>query len=239
MIDNYDSFTYNLVQYLGELGADVQVHRNDAITLDEIAAAAAGRHRHLARARARRARRASRCRSSSGSRARSRSSASVSGTSPSVPRFGGRDRARARASCTARPRRSTTTAAGVFAGLPNPFDATRYHSLVDRAGRRCPPSSRSPPWTADGRDHGRAPPRHPVEGVQFHPESILTTQGKQLLRNFLDRLTARGRAVTRDRSREALQALLRPARSSEARGAGGLGDAIMGGARRRRRSAAC
>ena len=100
--------------------------------------------------------------------------------------FGGRIVRRAR-SCTARSPRSPTTASGVFAGLPEPFEATRYHSLVIER-RACPDVlSRSPPTPTTARSWACATRELPVEGVQFHPESILTGVGKQLLRNFLDR----------------------------------------------------
>ena len=190
MIDNYDSFTYNLVQYLGELGADVEVRRNDAITLDEIAALTARRHRRLARARARRRRRVSRCRRSSASRARSRSSASASATRRSAPRSAARSCARP-ASCTARRRRSCTTAAACSATSPNPFDATRYHSLViERAS--LPAELEVTAWTAEGEIMGvrhrsvRARGRAVPSGVD--PDA---RRASSCSRNFLDGLPAR------------------------------------------------
>ena len=157
VIDNYDSFTYNLVQYLGELGAEVRVVRNDEITVDEIAALAPRAHRDLARARARRTRRAS----------RSRSSRRYAGQDPDPGRLprppgdrpGVRRQGRARRAGHARqdledlPRR----ARALFAGLPNPFEATRYHSLLDRARERCPTASRSRRRPAEEEIMARAP----------------------------------------------------------------------------------
>ena len=186
MIDNYDSFTYNLVQYLGELGADVHVVRNDEITLDEIAAL--------------RARRASSSRPGPctpneagisldviralrGQDADPRRLPRPPGDRPGVRRQG---RARAAQSCTARLSPIEHDGEGVFAGCPSPFEATRYHSLVDRArvAARLPRGHRA--WTDDGEIMGVRHRTLPVEGVQFHPESILTEHGHGCCSNFLD-----------------------------------------------------
>jgi len=191
MIDNYDSFTYNLVQYLGELGADVQVRRNDAITLDEVAAA--------------------------------RVDGVVISPGPCTPReagisvpliqryagqipilgvclghqaigaaFGG-EIVRAPRIMHGKTSPIHHDGSGVFAGLPDPFDATRYHSLVIEP-ERFPEVLIRTAWTDAGEIMGVRHRDIFVEGVQFHPESILTTHGKQLLGNFLSRLR-RGGAV--------------------------------------------
>ena len=182
MIDNYDSFTYNLVQYLRELGATVEVHRNDRITLEEIRAmqperivlspgpctpAEAGICCDLIRA-----------------------------FGPSTPllgvclghqcigaAYGGRI---VRAGRLMHGKTSPIQHDGgtLFAGLPNPFEATRYHSLlIERES--LPDSLAISAETAEGEIMGVRHRTHPVEGVQFHPESILTQAGKALLRNFL------------------------------------------------------
>ena len=188
MIDNYDSFTYNLVQYLGELGADVEVRRNDAITLDEIAA-----------------RRPAGIVVSPGPRTPKEAGVSV----PAIERFQGEIPilgvclghqaigAALGGSIVRAPRimHGKTSpihhdGRGVFRNLSNPFDATRYHSLViDRA--TLPAELEVSAWTAEGEIMGVRHRRVPLEGVQFHPESILTLEGKQLLRNFLDSLSPR------------------------------------------------
>jgi anthranilate synthase/aminodeoxychorismate synthase-like glutamine amidotransferase len=187
MIDNYDSFTYNLVQYLGELGADVNVRRNDALTLDDVATL--------------------------------RPDAVVISPGPCTPReagvsvpliqrfagelpilgvclghqaigaaFGG---AIVRAPRVMHGKTSPIhhDGRGVFAGLPDPFDATRYHSLViDPA--TLPADLERSAWTAEGEIMAVRHRRWLVEGVQFHPESILTLEGKRLLGNFVARVDA-------------------------------------------------
>ncbi len=182
VVDNYDSFTYNLVQYLGELGAEVEVVRNDAVTASQIAS-----------------REPEAVVLSPGPctpREAGVSNDVLRELSPRIPIlgvclghqciahvFGGR--------VVLAPREVHGKASEVwhdgrtlFAGLPNPFRATRYHSLVvDTEG--LPPelevSARSPEGLVMGVRH-----RHrPTEGVQFHPESVLTECGKELLRNFL------------------------------------------------------
>ena len=188
MIDNYDSFTYNLVQYLGELGAEVQVHRNDQIGLDQIE--------------------------------RMNPSRIVISPGPCTPneagvsmdvvkRFGGRipllgvclghqcigqvyggTVQRAKAVMHGKTSLVHHEGEGVFAGLPQPFEATRYHSLiVDYDGLSKDLSVSA--WSTD--EHGNREeimglrdPVNAVEGVQFHPESILTKCGHDLLRNFLE-----------------------------------------------------
>ena len=190
LIDNYDSFTYNLVHYLGELGADVVVKRNDALR-------GAGRDRDAARGhrplpRPLRPRRRRDLPAADQGRRRppaSRCSASALATRRSARPSAARSSAATR-SCTARWAPCTTPGKGVFRGLPSPFQATRYHSLVverDTPARR-PRGHR----LAGGRhDHGPAPPHHLIEGVQFHPEIIASEHGHQLLRNFLDEARAK------------------------------------------------
>jgi anthranilate synthase component 2 len=183
MIDNYDSFTYNLVQYLGELGADVHVYRNDAITLDQVAALAPEQ-----------------IVVSPGPCTPAEAGISVpliqrfAGTIPILgvclghqaigQAFGGRI---VRAGRVMHGKLSPVThdGKGVFAGLPVPFDVTRYHSLA--IARDDVPAELEVTATADdGEIMGVRHRRFAVEGVQFHPEAILTEQGMRLLGNFLD-----------------------------------------------------
>jgi len=188
MIDNYDSFTYNIVQYLGELGAQVQVYRNDAITLEQIEAL---QPQHIV--------------ISPGPCTPNEAGISV----PVITNFAGRipllgiclghqgigqafggDVIRARKVMHGKLSPIHHADKGVFQGLSNPFTATRYHSLViDR--RTLPECLEITAWTVD--DEGNMDEimgvRHrtlAVEGVQFHPESILSEHGHQLLKNFLD-----------------------------------------------------
>jgi para-aminobenzoate synthetase component 2 len=189
MIDNYDSFTYNLVQYLGELGADVTVKRNDAIDV-------------------------------AGARAL-RPSAVVISPGPCTPAeagislkilremagevpilgvclghqcigeaFGGKV---VRAPRLMHGKTSPVIHDGntIFAGLPSPFDAMRYHSLIVDPDS-LPSSLEVSARTAENEIMGLRHKQLAVEGVQFHPESILTTEGKRLLKNFLDRVDQNG-----------------------------------------------
>lgn len=184
MIDNYDSFTYNLYQYLAELGADVLVLRNDEISAEE-AEALAPSHVVI----------------SPGPctpREAGISNAVVERLGPRVPLlgvclghqcigevFGGRV-VRAREPVHGKVARIRHGGAGIFRGLPNPFEATRYHSLiVERA--TLPASLEITAETDDGLIMGLRHREYPIDGVQFHPESILTPAGKDLLRNFLER----------------------------------------------------
>jgi len=194
LIDNYDSFTFNLVHYLGELGADVTVWRNDEISVEDTLAGEpdaivlspgpctpneAGICLDLVRA--------------------------ASDTTPILgvclghqaigQAFGG-DVVRARAPMHGKVSRISHNARGVFHGLNGPFQATRYHSLViDRS--TAPPELEVSAETDDGLIMAVAHRNRPVHGVQFHPESIASEHGRQILRNFLDLAAAfrgRGRA---------------------------------------------
>ena len=191
MIDNYDSFTYNIVQYLGELGADVTVKRNDAIDVAGVRAlhpsavvispgpctpTEAGISLTLLR--------------------------EMAGELPILgvclglqcigEAFGGKV---VRADRLMHGKTSPIIHDGktIFVGIPSPFDAMRYHSLlVDAAS--IPPTLEVSARTAENEIMGLRHKEHAVEGVQFHPESILTFEGKRLLQNFLDSLDKNGTA---------------------------------------------
>jgi anthranilate synthase component 2 len=187
MIDNYDSFTYNLVQYLGELGEDVKVVRNDAITLEEIEALAPDR-----------------IVISPGPCTPKEAGISV----PLVRRFAGRmpilgvclghqsigeafggKIVHAQQLMHGKTSLIHHRGEGVFQGLPDPFTAIRYHSLaIERDSK--PEVLEVTAWTDDGEIMGVRHKVLPVEGVQFHPESILTEHGHALLKNFLERTGA-------------------------------------------------
>ena len=186
MIDNYDSFTYNIVQYLGELGAEVTVARNDEITLAEIEA------RLLAG-------QLDRLMVSPGPCSPAEAGISVAairqfaGTLPVLgvclghqaigAAFGGRI-VRAQQLMHGKTSVISTTQTGVFAGLPTQFTVNRYHSLaIERSS--CPPCLQITAWTDDGEIMGVRHATLDVEGVQFHPESILTEHGHAMLANFL------------------------------------------------------
>jgi para-aminobenzoate synthetase component 2 len=182
MIDNYDSFTYNLVQYLGELGQELKVYRNNKITIEEIE--------------------------------RMKPDRIVISPGPCTPReagvsidvikrftgkvpilgvclwhqsigdaFGG-DVIRAPYLMHGKTSMIHHDGKTIFAGLPNPFEATRYHSLIIKR-ETMPQVLEVSAWTEDGVVMGVRHKEFKVEGVQFHPESILTNVGKDLLRNFL------------------------------------------------------
>ena len=189
MIDNYDSFTYNLVQYFGELGADIQVHRNDEISVAEIAALAPS---HIV--------------ISPGPCTPAEAGISVAVIKQfagKIPLLGvclghqsigvafGGSIIRAQRVMHGKVSAIHHTGEGVFANLEQPFNATRYHSLViDR--QTLPDCLQMTAWTEneDGSIEEIMGVKHKtlaVEGVQFHPESILTEHGHQLLKNFLDR----------------------------------------------------
>jgi anthranilate synthase component II len=186
MIDNYDSFTYNLVQYFAELGAEVEVFRNDEITLEGIEQ-----------------RRPDRLVISPGPCSPAEAGISVAairhfmGRLPilgvclghqSIGAALGATIVRSRELMHGKTSVITTTGEGVFAGLPRQFTVNRYHSLaIDRAS--CPKELALTAWTEDGEimgvRHTGMPAHAPLEGVQFHPESILTEHGHAMLRNFL------------------------------------------------------
>ncbi len=182
MIDNYDSFTYNIVQYLGELGAEVTVVRNDEVTLTDIAAHAPT---HLV--------------VSPGPCSPAEAGISVAaiqhfaGQLPILgvclghqaigAAFGGKI-VRARQLMHGKTSVISTTQQGVFAGLPAHFTVNRYHSLaIERAS--CPAELEITAWTDDGEIMGVRHKRLAIQGVQFHPESILTEHGHAMLKNFL------------------------------------------------------
>jgi len=182
LVDNYDSFTYNLYQYLSELGAKVQVKRNDAVDVGKIighydsVVISPGPGRPC-----------------------------EAGVTPVIVRelsgqvpilgvclghqaigevFGGKI-VRAQRLMHGKTSMIKHDERGLFTGVPNPFEATRYHSLVvERAS--CPASLEITAETDDGVIMGLRHKNHPTVGVQFHPESILTREGKKLLKNFLE-----------------------------------------------------
>ena len=182
VIDNYDSFTYNLVQYLGELGADIRVFRNDQVTLDEIAALNPAQI--------------------------------VISPGPGEPDDGGISNAVIREfgphtpilgvclghQCLGQVYGGAVVRAprlmhgktspvyhngtGLFYGVPSPFNATRYHSLI--VEEPLPDSLQVTAFTSEGEVMGLRHKEYPVVGVQFHPERILTEHGKRILKNFID-----------------------------------------------------
>jgi anthranilate synthase/aminodeoxychorismate synthase-like glutamine amidotransferase len=182
MVDNYDSFTYNLVQYLGELGATLEVVRNDALDMDAVVKLAPER-----------------IVISPGPGNPDQAGVSlevIRRLGPTTPILGvclghqaigqafGATVARARVQMHGKTSEIHHDGRGVFAGLSNPFVATRYHSLVvlpDTVPADLEVTARA----EDGEVMGLRHRRYPVEGVQFHPESILTVEGKRLLANFL------------------------------------------------------
>ena len=185
MIDNYDSFTYNLVQHLGELGAEVDVFRNDAESCKELLArapagvvispgpgepGAAGISVAMVRACAERG---------------LPLLGVCLGHQAIGLAFGGRI-VRARSIMHGKVSPISHDGRGIFEGLPSPFDATRYHSLVIEAAS-CPAVLEVSARTPDGEIMAVRHRERPIEGVQFHPESILTREGKPLLRRFLAR----------------------------------------------------
>jgi anthranilate synthase component 2 len=182
MIDNYDSFTYNLVQYFGELGEDVKVLRNDEMTVAEIERLAPER-----------------IVISPGPCTPNEAGVSLEliekfkGRIPLLgvclghqaigQAFGGRI-VHAKTLMHGKVSRIHHAGKGVFRGLPTPYDATRYHSLAIEP-QSCPQELEVTAWTEDGEIMGVRHRSLPIEGVQFHPESILTEHGHALLRNFL------------------------------------------------------
>jgi anthranilate synthase component II len=181
VIDNYDSFTYNLVQYLGELGADINVYRNDALSVDELEQLAPT---HIV--------------ISPGPGDPSEAGISkevIRRLGPQRPLLGvclghqcigevfGGSVVRAPTLVHGKTSPVYHDGEGLFSGLPAPFEATRYHSLI--VSEPLPPQLKLTAYTQDGEVMGLRHREYPIYGVQFHPESILTVQGKQLLSNFL------------------------------------------------------
>ena len=183
MIDNYDSFTYNLVQYLGEMGQQLKVFRNDKITVEEIEDMQPDR-----------------IVVSPGPRTPNEAGISVEAVkrfAGKVPVLGvclghqsvgqafGAEIVRAQRLMHGKTSMIHHDGKGVFADLPNPFEATRYHSLIIR--RETIPDCLQITAETDMREiMGIRHKEYEIEGVQFHPESILTGEGKKLLRNFVD-----------------------------------------------------
>jgi len=183
VIDNYDSFTYNLVQYLGEMGATLDVRRNDAVSLDEIEQFAPDK-----------------ILLSPGPGTPDEAGITldvIRRFGPRIPIFGvclgqqaigqalGGRVVRAEHLMHGKTSPITHSGEGVFAGLPSPLEATRYHSLIVERGS-LPNTLAITAQTEDGEIMGLRHKTWPLEGVQFHPESVLTTHGKQMLRNFLE-----------------------------------------------------
>lgn len=182
VIDNYDSFTYNLVQYLGELGAELRVFRNDQVTVEEVAALTPS---HVV--------------ISPGPGDPSHggvSNAVIEHLHRKVPILGvclghqcmghvfGGKVTRAPRLMHGKTSMIYHDSRGLFDGLPNPFEATRYHSLI--VEEPLPHDLQVTAFTAEGEVMGLRHRLYPMEGVQFHPESILTRHGKEILRNFLE-----------------------------------------------------
>jgi anthranilate synthase component 2 len=193
VIDNYDSFTYNLVQYLGTLGATVEVYRNDALTADALAAKSPegllispgpGEPRDAGI-----------------------SEAAIRKLAGRVPVLGvclghqalaevyGGKVVRAQRLMHGKTSPILHRGRGLFAGLDNPFEATRYHSLiVEKDG--LPESLEAIAWTPEGELMGIKHRDHETWGVQFHPESVLTAQGLRLIENFLTLCRQQRRVTT-------------------------------------------
>ena len=191
MIDNYDSFTYNLVQYMAELGAEPEVFRNDEVTVDELSkfdgiviSPGPGRPEEAGV-------------STETIRELSGKVAILGvclGNQCLGEAFGGRvvrhEPAHGKTSWIRHDN------SGVLAGVSDPFEATRYHSLiVERSS--LPPELLVTAWTPDGTVMGLRHVKHPTYGVQFHPESVLTKEGKKILANFVRRSSRRGGEVAR------------------------------------------
>ena len=183
VIDNYDSFTYNLVQYLGELGAEMRIFRNDKISVEQ--AVALNPEKVLV---------------SPGPCTPKEAGVScdiIRAFGHRLPLFGvclghqaigdvyGGNVIRAERLMHGKTSPMIHEGQSVFKGLPSPFDATRYHSLIIERESK-PDCLEVTAWTAEGEIMGVKHKDHPVHGVQFHPESILTLEGKKLLQNFLD-----------------------------------------------------
>lgn len=182
ILDNYDSFTYNLVQYFGELGVEMKIFRNDALTVDDVKKLAPEKI----------------C-ISPGPCTPNEAGISlelIREFGPSTPILGvclghqsigqvyGGDVVRADRLMHGKTSPIHHNGSSVFEGLPNPFEATRYHSLIVKR-ETLPDCLEITAWTAENEIMGLRHKEHPVHGVQFHPESILTENGKQILETFL------------------------------------------------------
>ena len=181
LIDNYDSFTYNLVQLLGEFGQELAVYRNDKITLDAVASLAPAKIVISP---------------GPGTPAQGRiSNDIIRAFHRQVPilgvclghqciaySFGGKV-IRAKRLMHGKTSLIYHDGKGIFTGLPNPFEAVRYHSLI--VTEPVPAELEVSAWTDEGEIMGLRHREYPLEGVQFHPESILTAEGKKLLQNFI------------------------------------------------------
>ncbi len=183
MIDNYDSFTYNLVQYLSELGQKVVVYRNDKINIEQIKRL---RPSHIV--------------ISPGPGRPEEAGISedvIKEFGPKIPLLGvclghqaigevfGGKVIRADKLMHGKTSQIYHNNSPIFKGLSNPFEATRYHSLIVEK-KSLPDSLQITAWTKDKEIMGLAHKKFPIWGVQFHPESILTKEGKKLLKNFID-----------------------------------------------------
>jgi len=182
IIDNYDSFTYNLVQYFGELGAEMKIVRNDAMTVEEVKALAPERI----------------CISPGPCTPTEAgiSCALIEAMGQTTPILGvclghqsigqvyGGDVIRAPRLMHGKTSPILHNGTSVFAGLPSPFEATRYHSLIVKK-ETLPDCLEITAWTAEDEIMGLRHKEYPVHGVQFHPESILTQDGKKILETFL------------------------------------------------------
>ena len=183
ILDNYDSFTYNLVQYFGELGVEMEIYRNDVISVDEV-----------------KAKKPERICISPGPCTPNEAGISMDlirelgATTPilgvclghqSIGQVYGGDVVRADRLMHGKTSPIHHSGASVFAGMPDPFEATRYHSLIVKR-ETLPDCLEITAWTEEGEIMGLMHKEHPVHGVQFHPESILTAHGHDLLRNFLE-----------------------------------------------------
>jgi anthranilate synthase/aminodeoxychorismate synthase-like glutamine amidotransferase len=181
VIDNYDSFTYNLVQYLGELGADLRVFRNDKVTLDELMAL--GPERLVISP------------GPGNPNDGGVSNEAILHFTGKIPVFGvclghqclgavyGGNVTRAPRLMHGKTSPIHHYGTGLFAGIPSPFEATRYHSLI--VLEPVPDCLEVTAFTSEGEVMGLKHREHPTFGVQFHPESILTKHGKLILKNFL------------------------------------------------------
>jgi anthranilate synthase/aminodeoxychorismate synthase-like glutamine amidotransferase len=182
ILDNYDSFTYNLVQYFGELGVEMKIFRNDALTVDDVKKLAPEKI----------------C-ISPGPCTPNEAGISlelIREFGPYTPILGvclghqsigqvyGGDVVRADRLMHGKTSPIHHNGSSVFAGLPNPFEATRYHSLIVKR-ETLPDCLEITAWTAENEIMGLRHKEYPVHGVQFHPESILTENGKQILETFL------------------------------------------------------